>query len=163
LPDKKHEKTDKLPACGLYRTTIAMAGKEEQVGEGRLVMFHNHSKQGLPLVLLPQSNENNRWTFHERGYLVEDDMFLDGLVTLLAEGYYVLKEHVHVTKEEILPEGALVQLGYNPTANPILFVARFEGNTISFPSTGYRFDGFKVFKNLTPAGFRIPKPKRVLH
>ena len=165
MPDQKHEKTDTLPACGLYRTTVAMAGKEDKVGEGRLVKFHNHSKQGPPLVLLPQSNEDNRWTFQERGFLVEDDAFLKGLVAVLDEGYYILKEHLHVTKEEIRPEGALVQLGYNPAANPILFSAHFAGNTISFPSTGYRFDGYKVFENLTPAGFRKPKPKpkRVLH
>ena len=158
-PSKKPE----LPKCGIYRTQVPLTGKEDRVPAGCLVMFHNHSEQGPPLVLLPASNTNNRWTFHERGYLIEDQDFVDQLHGLPAEGLYVLREHVHISKEEMVPDKSLVQLGYNRDGQPILFVARFEGNTIRFPERGYRFNDEKVFDLLDPVAFRSPKPARVLH
>jgi hypothetical protein len=151
------------PKCGLYRTGIPLEGKEDSVAAERLVFFHNHSEQGPPLVLMPSVNEHNRWQFHDRGYLVESPGFLENLVPLRPEGFYILKGHVHVGRDEIIPERALVQLGYNRKAEPILFMGRFEGNTIVFPTTGYRFDSLDLFDHLEPAGFLVPKPKESLH
>lgn len=152
-----------LPPCGLYRTTVALPGHESQVASDRLVYFHNHSEQGPPLVLMPQSNTHNRWTFHDRGYLVESPEFIRALVPLRPEGYYVIRDHLHLSREEILPERTLVQLGYNREAEPILFVARFEENLIRFPDRGYRVNGPAVLEQLEPANFRAPRPKPVLH
>ena len=156
--------TEGLPKCGLYRTGLALAGQEEQVGAGRLVYFHNHSEQGPPLVLLPRANTNNKWDFGSRGVLVNDSEFIEQLVPLMAEGYYTLSEHLHVSKEEVLPTKTLVQLGYNPKGEPIVFVGRFEHNSIHFPEKGFRF-GDRVFDHLEPAGFRSPRPSadRILH
>ena len=152
-----------LPPCGIYRTGAALNGKEEQVPAGRLVMFHNHSEQGPPLVLLPQSNTANKWTFHTHGFLVEDDEFVERMIPLMPEGYYILKEHIHVTEQEIIPDRTLVQLGYNGKGEGILFPGRFEGNNIAFPEKGYGFKNDSIFDNLEQAGFRVPKAQSVLH
>ena len=83
---------EKLP-CGIYKTTVA--SKEEQVPAGRLVSF-TITEQGPPIVLLPASNTHNKWTFHTRGYLVEDSKFLDALERLPREGFYMLKATLSV-------------------------------------------------------------------
>jgi hypothetical protein len=145
--------------CGLYRTGQSLSGHDEHVGEGRLVYFHNHSEQGPPLVLTPHANSHNRWQFHDRGFLVEDEAFLDALIALKPEGFYINTEHLHISREEIIPPHSLLQLGYNREADSILFVARFEGNTISFPSEGYSFSSPDIQKVLEPAGFAFPRPK----
>ena len=126
-------------------------------------MFHNHSKQGAPLVLLPESVTDNKWTFHTHGFLVDHQEFIDRMIALPAEGFYVLKEHIHITEEEIIPDRTLVQLGYNGKGEGILFPGRFEENTIAFPAKGYGFKNDKIFDNLEQASFRVPNEKRVLH
>lgn len=148
-----------LPDCGLYRTGIALPGNEERVAAGILVFFHNHSDQGPPIVLTPHANEHNRWSFHDRGWSVEDDAFLAALIALKPEGLYVNVEHIHITREEIIGERTLMQLGYNRQGDSILFVGRFEGNTISFPSQGYSFASPDIQNNLEPAGFNVPTTK----
>lgn len=151
-----------VPDCGLYRTGQALIGQEdeaEQVGAGLLVYFHNHSQEGPPIVVTPHSNSHNRWQFHDRGWSIKDEDFLAALIPLKAEGIYVNAEHIHITREEIIPPRTLMQLGYNRQADSILFVARFEHNTISFPETGYSFTSPEIQKNLEPAGFNVPQPK----
>ncbi len=158
--------SDGLPNCGLYRTGVSLPGHEEQVAEGALIYFHNHSDKGPPLVLAPATCTGNKWTFNERGWLVEDSGFVRALVPLKPEGFYVVSgRHLHVSREEILPERTLIQLGYNRRADTILFAARFAGNTITFPERGYRFESVDVQEHLAPANFKIPesKPDRVLH
>jgi hypothetical protein len=157
------EGRSELPPCGLYRAGIALSGHETQVPAGLLIYFHNHSEQGPPLVLLPQSNSNNRWTFTDKGYLVEDPAFVAALVARRPQGFYVVGRHIHIGREEIIPERTLVQLGYNRDADPIVFVGRFEGNSIVFPERGYRFTDDRLFEHLEPAGFAVPGPNRVLH
>lgn len=155
-----------LPPCGVYRTSGPLPGREDEVDVGVLIYFHNHSEQGPPLVLLPRKNHNNRWTFGERGWLAEDPDWVANLVPLKAQGFYVVgKEHLHLSREEIIPEGTLVQLGYNRKGDTILFPARFEGNSIHFPERGYRFESPDVQQHLRPAGFEPPtrRPDRVLH
>jgi hypothetical protein len=148
--------------CGLYRTGIALGGpgeQEEQVGSGLLVYFHNHSDEGPPMVVTPHANSNNRWQFHERGWTIEDNDFVAALIPLKPEGLYVNAEHLHISREEIIPPRTLMQLGYNRRADSILFVARFEDNTISFPSSGYSFTSPDLQKHLQPVGFNVPQPK----
>ena len=154
-----------LPDCGLYRSGMELAGAEEQVAAGRLIYFHNHSEGGPPLVLTPHANENNRWQFHERGWIVEDADFLESLVPLKPEGLYVNTRHLHVTREEIIPGRTLVQLGYNRSGEGILFIGRFEGNSITFPTKGYALRGTDVLEQLAPAGFNVPgtTPPESLH
>lgn len=140
--------------CGIYRTSIAMPGKEENVPAGRLVYYHSHSEQGPPIVLMPSKNTNNKWAFHTRGFLVTSDSFSDGLQPLPREGFYVLRANLSVG-EGFLPERSLVQLGYNPKGEPILFPGKREGNSIEFPLRGAGFKADTVFKELDPVQFLV--------
>jgi hypothetical protein len=151
--------SSQLPNCGLYRTGAALPGNEEQVPAGILVYFHNHSDQGPAMLLTPHANEHNRWQFHERGWPVESSDFIAAMVPLKPEGLYVNTEHIHISREEIIPERMLVQLGYNRSGDTILFVGRFEGDTIAFPSQGYAFTTADVQRSLEPPGFNVPRPK----
>lgn len=150
---------DELPACGLYRTGTALPGNEEQIPAGILVYFHNHSDQGPAMVLTPHDNEHNRWRFHERGWPVESPDFIEALVALKPEGLYVNKQHIHISRDEIIPERMLLQLGYNRGGDSILFVGRFAENSITFPSQGYAFTTTDIQDSLEPVGFSVPRPK----
>ena len=143
-----------LPACGIYRTTRPLAGHSEEVRAGALVYFHSHSKQGPPIVLLPASNTNNRWTFHTHGYLVNEEEFPGSLVVLPREGFYILRSAIK-TEKGSLKARSLVQLGYNAKADPILFLGSVgSDNAIHFPTRGFRFND-DIFKELEPAGFEL--------
>ncbi len=160
--------SEELPACGLYRTGVSLSGAEEAVPGGVLVFFHNHSDQGPPLLLLPSENSNNRWVFQKHGRHVEDPGFLRELVPLKEQGLYVISgSHLHVSREEILAERTLVQLGYNRKGDSILFVGRFADNTIEFPTSGYRFESVGVQEHLAKVNFsvptRTPAEQRTLH
>ena len=148
--------SEPLPPCGLYRTQDPLPGKEEWVREGLLVYFHNHSQQGPPLVLLPASNANNRWTFHDKGYLIRDEDYVESLVSLMPEGYYILTEAIYLSHEEMIPERTLVQLGYNRAAEPILFLAEFEPSSIEFPTSGLKCT-LEIFDLLEAVNFRVPE------
>lgn len=151
--------SDSLPACGLYKTGVALPGHEDQVGVDTLVYFHNHSDQGPPMVLTPHDNQHNRWSFHERGWAADDPAFLESLIALKAEGLYVNAVHIHVGRDEILPPRTLLQLGYNRSGKSILFIGRFRDNSITFPTQGYSFESLDVQALLEPAGFVVPKPR----
>ncbi|GMV38562.1 MAG: hypothetical protein AMXMBFR64_02780 [Myxococcales bacterium] len=144
--------------CGLYRTTLPLTEREEQVPAGRLVYFHNHSSEGPPLVLLPRVNTDNRWTFHDRGYLVRDADWTVTLVALPSEGFYILRGHFHPPGGPVVHERTLLQLGYNLAGDPILFIPKLEDNAIRFPSVGYRFETLDILKDLDPAPFVLPRP-----
>lgn len=149
-----------LPECGLYRTGPGLPGKEAAIGAGALVYFHNHSKQGPPIVLRPVENVHNRWVFDERGYLVQGDGaegFLAGLMRLPREGFYSVKAPIALVGEEVLAARSLVQVGYNRSGQAILFPARFQGNGLWFSDKGFRFEGLSVFERLADAGFDPPR------
>jgi len=151
--------------CGLYRTTEPLPEREDKVAAERLVFYHNHSEQGPPLVLTPHANEHNVWQFHEKGWLVQATEWPETLQPLLPEGYYLVRRDMRLAQEaETLPARTLVQLGYDRQARPIVFPARFEGNTISFPEQGFGFSD-EVFGNLEPAPFRAPghDPRGTVH
>lgn len=152
----------RLPPCGLYRTARALPGKEEWVREGMLVYFHNHSQQGPPLLLLPAANTHNRWAFHEKGYLIRDPGYVDALEQLLDEGLYILTEPIYLSRDEFIPEDTLVQLGYNRAAEPILFLAKFTENNITFPTSGLKCTR-EIFEMLRPCDFRVPGYSRDIH
>jgi len=145
-----------LPPCGIYKTRQPLTGKEEWVKENLLVYFHNHSQQGPPLLLLPSSNSQNRWSFHDKGYLVRDTQFVETLVPLRPEGYYILNEPIYLSPDEMIAENTLVQLGYNRIAEPILFLAEFENNTIKFPTSGLKCT-LEIFDLVRSVDFRVPE------
>lgn len=146
---------ENLPPCGLFRTTEPLDGKEQWVRAGMLVYFHNHSQQGPPLVLLPAENQDNRWVFHEKGYLIRELDYSETLEPLKPEGFYILEEPIYLSREEFIPEQTLVQLGYNRSADPILFLGQFEDNAIYFPDSGLKCTA-EVFDLLREVDFRLP-------
>jgi hypothetical protein len=128
-----------LPTCGLYRTTKPLAGHEEQFPAGLLVYFHNHSDSGLPQVLSPDHNVNNRWHFHGPAVDFRALSWADSLVKVPLEGFYILKRELGF-EGGTWPKGALVQLGYTRTADPILFIAqvrtKLDENDLWFSDRG---------------------------
>jgi hypothetical protein len=112
-----------LPACGLYRTTKALPEHEELFPPGMLVYFHNHSDSGLPVVLAPDHNVMNQWHFHGAGTQFRGLSWADSLVKVPEQGYYMLRKQLDFDGGS-WPKGALVQLGYTKTGEPILFIAQ---------------------------------------
>lgn len=153
-----------MPKCGIFRTTKPLPGQAQQVPAGRLIYFHNHSQQGMPMLLLPKDNQNNRWSWNDKGYLIKDPTYPGTLVPLLAEGLYTLRATFTVDGKSI-PEKALVQLGYNQAAEPILFMGRWEENSIQFLNRGLKAPDTSVFRDLEPAGFVVGRtqPQPQLH
>lgn len=145
MSDKKQ-----LPKCGLYRTSVALPSNPELVPAGRLVMFHNHSDKDMPFVQLPEKNINNIWKFTDQGPGIENaPQFIEGLMPLLPQGVYYLKKGIK-THEGIQPNHSIVQLGYTPMAEPIIFMGSFENGVIVFPNKGYKFDDPSIFEHLEP-------------
>jgi len=130
--------------CGLYITGLALEGHEDHLGENVMVYFHNHSTAGPPIVLLPDTNTHNRWKFQEQGHLIEDQAYIGAMKPLPAEGFYQLKQHLHLDKEKVLPEHTIIQLGYTRTGGPILFLPTLNDLNLTFPATGFRWDDAKV-------------------
>jgi hypothetical protein len=112
-----------LPDCGLYRTTKPLPEHEGEIPAGTLVYFHNHSDSGLPVVIAPDHNVHNRWHFHGAGIAFRGLSWADSLTKLPAEGFYMLRRAMPFEQGE-WPKGTLVQLGYNRTGDPILFIAQ---------------------------------------
>jgi hypothetical protein len=128
-----------LPECGLFRTSKPLPENAEQIGAGVLVYFHNHSDSGLPVVIAPDHNVHNRWHFHGAGIPFRGLSWADSLVKLPAEGFYMLRKALPFQGGE-WPRGALVQLGYTRTADPILFIAQaraqLQENDLFFSDNG---------------------------
>lgn len=156
------------PDCGLYITGQGLDGHEDHLGEGVMIYFHNHSETGPPIVLLPDTNTNNRWAFQDQGHLIEDKKFISSMKAIPSEGFYRLQHHLHIDQNKTIPEQALVQLGYTRTGEPILFVPSLEGSSLSFPKTGFRWENPQViFESIAKDALRVlnlPAPEaQTLH
>ena len=128
-----------LPPCGLYRTTKPLPEHEDEIPAGRLVFFHNHSDSGLPTVFTPDHNINNRWHFHGPGVPFRGMAWANSLQRLPSEGFYILRKALEF-EGGAWPKGTLVQLGYTPEGDPILFIAQvrasLEENDLWFSHQG---------------------------
>ncbi len=157
----RREKLQRVPAlgCGLYRTQIALGGLEETIAAHQLVLLHDHRPEEFPTVALPTHCEHNKWWFAEPGVAAEDADFLEALVPLPDEGYYVVMRDLPLSDDpdDILRLDTLVMLGYDRTGNPILYPGRFEPLKIEFAQTGYRFEGTDVLMALELANFAEPE------
>jgi hypothetical protein len=131
----------KLPACGLFKTTRALPGAEQAVPAGLLVNFHNHSEQNMPVVHVPVHNVFNRWQWSATPNYVRQLSWIESLQRLPIEGFYVLRRDVLLDDgKNRWPKGTLVQLGYDRTANPIVFIAQqrheLHENSLVFADSG---------------------------
>lgn len=126
-----------LPPCGLYRTTGAIGS----VPAGRLVYFHNHGDPG-PGVYLPESWSGNRARFGRTGVVLDDPGAVRFLAPLPAEGFYRVKEAFFCCEQRCrrYEADALVQLGYDASATPIVFVPEITEKAIELPERGTRID-----------------------
>jgi len=152
-------------SCGLYRTGQALTAAPDLVPEGTLVFFHNHSEQGVPVVMLPGTNTDNVWSFGSDGHPAQDDAFLNALIPLLPEGFYVASEDFTLPRGRSIREQTLVQLGYNRLGTPIVFLPERLSNSLAFPARGFRADGLDLDTLLWPVSIPEPEPQepRVLH
>ena len=152
--------SEELPACGLYRTTVAIG----EVPEDRLVYFHNHGDPG-PGIYLPEGWEANRAKFSSRGQTLPDPSSVSELMPLTAEGFYRVKQAFHCCEKkcrEFAPE-MLVQLGYNGDGRGILFVPRWTGDGFEVPERGTAIDDdrFEHLRRLQVPEAREERPSAV--
>lgn len=132
-----------LPPCGLYRTSVEIAG----VPAGRLVYFHNHGTPG-PGIYLPHAWSSNRASFAERGVTLPDVSLAATLAPLAPEGLYRVEETFTCCENDCVTyePGLLVQLGYNGGAEPLLFVPVWTTAGLAFPEIGQRLDDDRIQK-----------------
>jgi len=114
--------------CGLYRTTRPLPD-DPRVGEAMLVSFHDHSEQGVPVVLLPAFNVFNRWQWEVEAVVADDEAWIASMRRLPAEGFYALRAPLTLRGEKsapggVWPAGTLVQLGYDRAGGAIVFIAQ---------------------------------------
>lgn len=162
MDDTRDDISDQpLQPCGPYRTTRELP--DAALTSGLLVYFHSHSDEGPPIVLLPESNTHNRWRFHPKGHLVSAS-YAATLEPLKPEGLYRLREHFHPDNARVVAANALVQLGYNREAEPLIFYPKpVEGeNAIAFPSRGMKIPA-AVYELLEPLDTRGPHQPTKLH
>jgi len=124
-----------LPPCGMYRTS----GTIGSVEGGRLVYFHNHGDPG-PGIYLPKEWKYNRAQFDEKGQTLEDPGLVRFLQPLPPEGFYRVLESFHCCEKQcrLFGEDALIQLGYNAQAEPILFVPELVDAMFAIPAKGWK-------------------------
>jgi hypothetical protein len=117
------------------------------------------------MVLLPDVNTANRWSFKDKGFLVTDAAFIESLEPLKAQGLYRLREHFHPNDEQVVNTNALVQLGYNGQGDPILFFPTpIAGkNAMEFPASGMKIPQaiYDLLEPLDLVGPHIPKQKHL--
>ena len=135
--------TERLPPCGVYRTTVAIGGVEPN----RLVYFHNHGDPG-PGIYPPEDWKLNRAVWAKRGFTLPDDDVADTLEPLEEEGFYVVKEAFTCCENNCrtFEEGLFVQLGYNGFAEPILFVPEWTPSGFAIPEMGQPLDDDRLAK-----------------
>jgi hypothetical protein len=122
-----------LPPCGLYRTREAVGS----IPAGRLVYFHNHGDPG-PGLYLPSGWKRNRVQLEARGTLLPSPEDLRHLEPLPPEGLYRVTEAFDCCEKKCRrfePE-LLVELGYNGSGQPIVFVPEWIDGMLAVPERG---------------------------
>jgi len=109
------------------------------VNEGRLVYFHNHGNPG-PGVYLPKEWRYNRAQFEVHGHMLDDPGLVRFLQPLPPEGFYRAIESFHCCEKEcrLFEQEALLQLGYNSDAEPILFIPELVDSMFAMPTKGWK-------------------------
>ena len=127
-----------LPPCGLYRTTAAFSGVEA----GRLVYFHNHGDPG-PGVYYPEKWHQNTAQFSQRGTTCPPEFDANAsLKALPIEGFYRVLNEFHCCEKQCtkFERDVFVQLGYNGSGAPILFMPELTNAGIKIPEKGTIID-----------------------
>ena len=131
-----------FPDNGLYRTSLAHPLDPEAVPASSLV-YVGRNESG-PFVVRPHLNEKNRWFWRDPVLPLTDSAWAGTLRSLPAEGFYTLPEKLVFENGGTWLENAIVQLGYDPAGNAILFVAErretYEENALYFSDRGHRIE-----------------------
>jgi hypothetical protein len=134
----------KLPDPGLYRTTKPYPGHEETIPGEALVYVGTKQNGGLPFVVRPGANRNNRWYWGEPTVPLRAMGWANTLVRLPSEGFYTLPEEIRFDGGGRWLKHAVVQLGYNAEGRGIIFVAEQhdgeERNILVFSDRGRLID-----------------------
>jgi hypothetical protein len=130
----------KLPDSGLYRTTQPYPGHETDIPAGVLVYVGMRKNGGLPFVVRPSANRNNRWFWSDPVTQLRAMSWAETLFRLPPEGFYTLPEEISFDSGGRWLKNAVVQLGYNPEGRGIIFVGeQHEGeerNILVFSAKG---------------------------
>lgn len=117
------------------------------------------------MVLLPDTNEHNKWSFPDKGFLVSDAEFIGSLVAMKPEGLYRVSEHFHPDDQHVVGKDALVQLGYNGVGEALIFFpSRVDGaNSVEFPKSGMKVTEaiYELLEPLDTAGPQKPSKAHV--
>jgi len=134
----------KMPDPGLYRTTKAYPGHEDEIPADTLVYVGAKHNGGLPFVVRPGSNRKNRWFWGEPTIPLRAVHWAETLRPLPSEGYYTLPDTLEFEGGGRWLKHAIVQLGYNSDGRGILFVAEQhadeERNVLIFGAEGRLID-----------------------
>ena len=149
-----------LPPCGLYRTTAPIGSIEA----GRLVYFHNHGDPG-PGVYLPKGWKLNRVEFEEKCQALGDPGIVKHLQPLPPEGFYAVVEPFHCCEQKCMrfEKDALLQVGYNGDAEPIIFVPELVDSMLAMPAKGWKtsLDAIGALRHLkVPTGNKPSGPSQ---
>jgi hypothetical protein len=130
----------KLPDPGLYRTTQPYPGHETDIPAGVLVYVGMRKNGGLPFVVRPGANRNNRWYWSDPVTTMRAMSWAETLMRLPPEGFYTLPDELSFEGGGRWLKHAIVQLGYNAEGRGIIFVAeQHEGeerNVLVFSNRG---------------------------
>lgn len=141
---------------GIYKTTKYMPGQEADVGPNLMVLIRTDAEFAPASVLKPVRNEHNQWNFSMPGFKVPASSmnWLSTLKKLPHEGFYRLKEEHRFGDGGYYAPNAIVQLGYTPGGDPILFIARrrspIVSNDLWFSDKGVKVDLGLVDRLLEP-------------
>ena len=128
-----------IPA-GLYRTTQAHPFDPQSIPSNSLVYVGDARNGGGQFVVRPGRNVHNRWYWGEPVTPLTDPVWERTLKRLPPEGFYTLPEDLRVGESGVWRQNAIIQLGYNPQGEGIIFVGeRHEGlevNALFFAERG---------------------------
>lgn len=131
---------------GIYKTSEYLPGHEAQVGPDQLVLIRTDGEFAPASVLLPVKNQHNQWRFQMPGIKVPSTAVSWGesLKKLPREGFYRLKKEYSFGDKGKWIENAIVQLGYTPKGEPILFIAQrrnpLTNNELWFSEKGVKVE-----------------------
>lgn len=136
--------------AGLYRTTQAHPFDPSSIPANALVFVGDNASGGGQFVVRPGRNVHNRWYWGEPTTPLTDPLWGRTLKRLPAEGFYTLPDDLRIGDSGLWRKNAVVQLGYNPQGEGILFVAeRHEGlevNALFFSERGIKIPDDLLFK-----------------
>ncbi len=129
-----------LPDPGLYRTTQAMPGHEEDFPAGVLVYLGQSQNGGGKFVVRPADNRRNRWFWRDPTTPLRSPTWARTLKQLPSEGFYTLPDTLEFEGGGRWIKNAVVQLGYNEKGQGILFVGEWredgQENSLNFGDRG---------------------------